>query len=241
MVCTGTCVCASCVYVCGGLWREEIAEAHRDRRQHRERAHRRNNSAGSSDGALGGSSGGAGVGGAGGLGDIGEGGGGSGGGGGAAEDDYFDFDEEEDLGPDVAVKHDWWSGLNIDDASDNDDDGDAFEAYYVNPDLEDYEGSHAMSREFRDGGRGGSGRGGGSFNSAGSGTFNGVNSMERMERGESGAGTSASKGAARVPCASFLLLNSTVLNLVSHYRYYSCTRVPVVSLSGVCCNLPCVA
>jgi hypothetical protein len=56
-------------------------------------------------------------------------------------DDFYDLAEDEDLGPDVAIKHDWWSGLNIDDHSDDDDD---FEPYYVNPDLEDFEGSHSI-------------------------------------------------------------------------------------------------
>jgi hypothetical protein len=30
------------------------------------------------------------------------------------EDGEYDFVEDEDTGPDVAIKHEWWSGLDID-------------------------------------------------------------------------------------------------------------------------------
>ena len=62
-------------------------------------------------------------------------------------DEYFDFlDEHEAGGPDVAIKHRWWAGLNIDSDSDDDDYGDVesrkeskFQAYYVRPEDEDYD------------------------------------------------------------------------------------------------------
>ena len=42
--------------------------------------------------------------------------------------------------PDVAIDHDWWAGLNIDEDSDDDPDHnpERFEAYYVDPKTEDY-------------------------------------------------------------------------------------------------------
>ena len=72
--------------------------------------------------------------------------------------DYFDgwVDSEDDDQPDVAIDHDWWSGLNIDDESEDEFDGgdrnsknakDRFEAYYVHPATEDYEGSRHGARE----------------------------------------------------------------------------------------------
>ena len=62
-------------------------------------------------------------------------------------DEFFDFlDEHEAGGPDVAIKHRWWAGLNIDSDSDDDDYGDVesgkeskFQAYYVRPEDEDYD------------------------------------------------------------------------------------------------------
>ena len=79
-------------------------------------------------------------------------------GGSSTRDDFFDgwVEEDADDAPDEAIAHEWWAGLNIDDDSDDDDYGDAeraarrrersaadrFDAYYVNPDDEDYvEGS----------------------------------------------------------------------------------------------------
>ena len=59
--------------------------------------------------------------------------------------DYFDgwFGGEEEDAPDLAIDHDWWAGLNIDEDSDDDPDHnlERFEAYYVDPETEDYEGS----------------------------------------------------------------------------------------------------
>ena len=59
--------------------------------------------------------------------------------------EYFDgwVGSEDEDAPDVAIDHDWWAGLNIDEDSDDDPDHnpERFEAYYVDPKTEDYEGS----------------------------------------------------------------------------------------------------
>ena len=59
--------------------------------------------------------------------------------------DYFDgwVGSEDEDAPDLAIDHDWWAGLNIDEDSDDDPDHnpERFEAYYVDPKTEDYEGS----------------------------------------------------------------------------------------------------
>jgi hypothetical protein len=64
----------------------------------------------------------------------------------SAEDaDFFDgwVGSEDEDAPDVAIDHEWWAGLNIDEDSDDDPDHnpERFEAYYVDPKTEDYEGS----------------------------------------------------------------------------------------------------
>jgi hypothetical protein len=57
--------------------------------------------------------------------------------------EYFDgwVGSEDEDAPDVAIDHDWWAGLNIDEDSDDDPDHnpERFEAYYVDPKTEDYE------------------------------------------------------------------------------------------------------
>ena len=59
--------------------------------------------------------------------------------------DFFDgwVGSEDEDAPDVAIDHEWWAGLNIDEDSDDDPDHnpERFEAYYVDPKTEDYEGS----------------------------------------------------------------------------------------------------
>ena len=79
--------------------------------------------------------------------------------------------DEFDDAPDVAIGHEWWAGMNIDDDSDADDYGDVadrFDAYAGDPDTEDFEGSR-------------NGKTGGSFNST---RADPPGSPGAMERGE---------------------------------------------------------
>ena len=73
----------------------------------------------------------------------------------ASESFFNGWVDEFDDAPDVAIGHEWWAGMNIDDDSDADDYGDVadrFDAYAGDPDTEDFEGSR-------------NGKTGGSFNS----------------------------------------------------------------------------
>lgn len=116
---------------------EEIADVRRDRARHR-----RVNSAGSTEGLgaeglRGGSSGHLSH-----LVDVTQ-------EGGSSQGEFLELSEEEDDdGPDVAIKHDWWSGTNIDDEEIHGDD-DTLEAFYDNPDMEDFEGSRNGARGLR--------------------------------------------------------------------------------------------
>ena len=89
----------------------------------------------------------------------------------ASESFFNGWVDEFDDAPDVAIGHEWWAGMNIDDDSDADDYGDVadrFDAYAGDPDTEDFEGSR-------------NGKTGGSFNST---RADPPGSPGAMERGE---------------------------------------------------------